>query len=114
MKCPECGDEFSPGTVTQKFCSTNCGQRYRRRNGVHYPSVSFSCAQCGRAVVTEEHRTRRGARPDMRIRFCCQACEKKYFKHRREQDKLDSPNRINFSSIDRYIRYEKRTNEEWG
>ena len=35
---------------------------------------SFECSMCGEAVVVTE-------RSDHRMRFCCEHCEKRYWKH---------------------------------
>lgn len=70
------------------------------------PPVEFDCANCGRHVVTEI--LKKNGRPDMRRRFCCAECEKKYWRHP-PQDRESS--RQNFSSIRQYASWEKRTNE---
>lgn len=72
MKCPECGTEFTPLSVTQKYCSRKCGHRYREKNKgkIQYPSITFQCSWCGRTITTEE-----GSR-DMRSKFCNVNCEK--------------------------------------
>lgn len=102
-KCLECGCDFVQLSVNQLYCSALCGNRYRRKNKgkIQYPSITFQCVQCGKTVVTEE-----GSR-DMRTRFCCVSCEKKYWKH----PHWENPStRINFKSIEEYANYEKRTN----
>lgn len=101
MKCPNCGKEFAERTVVQKFCSTRCGNQYRRRYKPTYPSITFRCAKCGRAVETD------GVK-DKRTRFCCQECEKKYWRH----PPYDNPTcRTNFHSVAEYASWERRTNE---
>lgn len=105
MKCLYCGEEFTPATVVQKYCSKSCGNRFRRRHdmGKYYPSITFECAMCGRTVVTD------GTTKDKRFRFCSKECEKKYWKH----PPFDNPStRINFRNVEEYIRYERRTNGE--
>lgn len=105
MNCLYCNEEFTPLTVMQKYCSAECGTRYRRENKGKSinPSISFSCAQCGKAVVTEE-----GSR-DRRQRFCCRQCERKFWKH----PHWDNPSTMkNFHSAEEYLSYERRTNEE--
>lgn len=101
MKCLQCGEEFTPLTVVQLYCSEKCGSKYRRENGrPERPSITFSCAKCGRTVVTDGIK-------DKRSRFCCVECEKKYWKHppwERES------NRTNFKSLKDYERYEKWSN----
>ena len=102
MRCPECGEHFEPLAVNQVFCSRGCGSRWRRRRGAYnsFPPVEFTCAQCGRTVVTE------GGCGDKRTRFCCRECEKKYWRHPPHENE---PSRINFSSLEAYIRHEKGT-----
>lgn len=74
MKCPNCGKEFTMQTVVQKYCSTRCGNQYRRHHKIVYPVITFDCANCGKKVVTD-------GVMDKRTRFCSQECEKKYWKH---------------------------------
>lgn len=104
MKCPECGKEFAPLTVVQKYCSTACGARYRRKHEgeVRYPSITFTCAnyKCGRLVVTD-------GKKDKRTRFCCAECEKKYWKHPPHEGPAL---RTNFHSVSEYASWERRTN----
>lgn len=104
MKCLECGIEFNARYVNQKYCSISCGDKYRRKNKgkIKYPSITFSCSQCGKTVVTEE------GSGDMRTRFCCASCERKFWKH----PHWENPStRTNFHSIAEYASYERRTNE---
>lgn len=105
MKCLQCGAEFTPRTVIQKYCSTKCKYRYYSRHDVNtdYPSITFTCAQCGKTVVTE------GGVKDKRTRFCCAACEKKFWRH----PPWENPStRINFHSVEEYASWERRTNDE--
>lgn len=102
MKCPECGSQFSKRTVTQKYCSTLCGDRYRRKHKRQWPSITFECAECGRKVVTEE------GQKDMRTRFCHARCERKFWRH----PPYDGTSaRTNFRSIEEYASWERMTNE---
>lgn len=66
-----------------------------------YPSITFTCAKCGRTVVTDGDR-------DHRTRFCSASCEKKYWRHPPHdyETKL-----INFRSVEEYASWERRTNE---
>lgn len=80
--CRWCGQAFEVRTVTQKYCCAACRNRYYshlRREGIQEAreSITFRCANpaCGRVVVTET------AVRDMRTRFCCQRCEKAFWKH---------------------------------
>lgn len=103
MKCLNCGQNFIPRSVTQKYCCEKCGNKYRRNNKgkMIYPSIIFSCSQCGKTVVTEE------GSGDMRTRFCSASCEKKFWKH----PHWENPStRINFRSVAEYASYERRTN----
>lgn len=101
MICPECGKAFTPQTVTQKYCSRACGDKYRyKTGGAHRPSITFTCAQCGKNVVTE-------GGSDMRTRFCCQSCEKKFWRHPHWETPYTN---CTFSSVDRYLSYERKTN----
>lgn len=77
MKCLNCGGEFAPLSINQKYCCGKCRESYSRKHQMDkfYPSITFSCAQCGRTVVTE------GGTKDKRTRFCSHECEKKYWRH---------------------------------
>ena len=76
MKCPNCNNEFSPLSVNQLYCSARCGEIYRRKHptATRFPSISFNCSFCGKAVVTD-------GKMDKRTRFCSEKCEKKYWRH---------------------------------
>lgn len=76
MKCLECNAEFAQLAVNQLYCSVRCGDSYRKKHPAetHFPSVSFCCSYCGKAVVTD-------GKKDKRTRFCSQTCEKKYWRH---------------------------------
>ena len=106
MKCLECGEEFEPLSVVQKYCSMRCGSRYRKKNKgrIKYPSVTFTCAyhKCGRTVVTEE------GSGDMRTRFCSASCERKFWRHPPWEHETSI---TNFRSAGEYASYERRTNE---
>lgn len=104
MKCRQCGEEFTPATVVQKYCSRLCKERYYRHHDINaeYPSITFTCAQCGRTVVTE------GGAKDKRTRFCCASCEKKFWRHPPWEHETS---RTNFHSVEEYASWERRTNE---
>lgn len=102
-KCLNCGEEYVQLSVTQKYCSSSCGNKYRRKHKgeILNPSVTFSCSQCGKSVVTEE------GNGDMRSRFCSASCEKKFWRH----PHWETPScRNNFRNIEEYEYYERRTN----
>lgn len=103
MKCLECGAEFEPRTVMQKYCSGRCRDKYKRKHDmdIFYPSVTFTCSQCGRTVVTA------GGTKDKRTRFCSRECEKKYWKHPHYEYLTG---RTNFHSAAEYASWERRTN----
>jgi DNA-directed RNA polymerase subunit RPC12/RpoP len=104
MKCLNCGDEFTALSVNQKYCCIPCGVRYRKKNRgkIEYPSISFECSQCGKIVITES------GSGDMRTRFCCASCEKKFWRH----PHWENPSvNIQFHSVGEYASYERRTNE---
>lgn len=105
MICKQCGESFSPRTVVQKFCSQRCCQRYHNTHDMRRErqSITFSCAKCGKVVVTETDR----ARPDMRTRFCSRQCEHMFWRH--PPDSFDS-SRINFHNVEEYASWERRTN----
>lgn len=67
MICKQCGASFSPRTVVQKFCSKKCCWRYHKTHDMwrERQSITFTCAKCGKVVVTETD----GARPDKRSDF---------------------------------------------
>lgn len=52
-RCPECGMEFVPGRVDQKFCTDDCRNRAnmrlrsRRKSIPELPIGPASCAVCG-------------------------------------------------------------------
>lgn len=102
-KCLECGKNFTPLSVNQIYCCKQCGDKYRRKNKgkIKYPSITFSCSQCGKVVVTDNGSS------DKRTRFCSASCEKKFWRH----PHWENPStRINFRSIKEYESYESRTN----
>lgn len=104
-KCLNCGEEFTPGTVVQKYCCRKCGNEYRRTHNIddQYPSITFTCSHCGKVVVTE------GGCKDKRTRFCSPQCEKKFWRHPHWEH--ESTN-INFASIKQYESWEKFTNAQ--
>ena len=79
--CLNCGERFSAGSVHSLYCSPECGYEYRKkhskveRDKLLHPSITFTCAKCGKQVVTEE-----GSK-DKRTRFCSKSCERAYWKH---------------------------------
>ena len=80
--CLCCGKEYEKKTVTQKYCSVKCQQKYLHKNKAPRVSITFTCAyrHCGRTVVTETDRL------DRRTRFCSRECEKKYWRHPPQDD----------------------------
>lgn len=76
MKCLNCGEEFTPQAVNQKYCCVSCQRKYIRTHDMdkEYPSITFTCARCGKTVVTE------GGTKDKRTRFCSKSCEKKFWR----------------------------------
>ena len=80
-KCAQCGKEFTSERPFQICCSNKCSRKYshnhgRFREGPREGDVilrSFTCRQCGREV----HVT---SKADQRTVFCCQPCEKKYWR----------------------------------
>lgn len=102
MKCRQCGTEFTPLSVNQKFCSASCGAKWRYRHGADpVPSVTFRCAKCGKLVVTD-------GISDRRTRFCSQSCEKRWWRHPPYEHESS---RTNFRSVAEYASWERRTNE---
>lgn len=79
-RCLNCGKEYVPRSTVQKYCDRTCGIAFRRTRKAWYPPVDFICAYCGREVSTM-------GGTDHRTRFCCQACEKKFWKHGRAKSK---------------------------
>lgn len=69
-----------------------CG-RTKERNGAEvrsYPqqclcdkSITFTCANCGKTVTTDNSKGHNGL--DKRTRFCCQPCEKAYWRKKSKQ-----------------------------
>lgn len=109
MLCLICGNEFTPRTVTQKYCSAKCRQEAHIKGKTAWMTIEFVCAECGKTVVTEGRKA--NGRPDMRTKFCCHSCEKKYWRHHYKQDREQADRNINFRSVRAYISYERRTNE---
>ncbi len=109
MKCLNCGEEFSPMTVTQKYCCQKCGNQYRHKHKGRmdelYPSIVFTCSCCGRTVETE------GGTSDRRTRFCSRSCEKKFWRHRDKVEHEGMSGRTNFHSFGEYASYERRSNQ---
>ena len=105
MRCRQCGEEFEPRTVIQKYCSERRGKRYRSEHGKEindeYPRIVFQCAKCNKRVITE------GNTRDKRTRFCSAECERKYWKHPPAEGK--SP-LTEFRSMKEYEAYERRSN----
>lgn len=103
-RCLECGQQFLMLSGTQLYCSPECGKAYRKRNKrTDRISVTFTCAKCGRVVVTEPERG------DRRERFCCVECEKKYWRHPPKEGKEVR----NYTCAEVYMAYERRTNEHF-
>lgn len=104
MKCLQCGEEFTPRTVIQKYCSTRCARKYQRLHNVNenYPQITFTCPTCGKTVTTE------GGARDKRTRFCCHSCEKKWWKHPPGENKSSL---TSMHSLEEYASWERRTNE---
>ena len=102
LKCPQCNTEFTPLSVTQIYCSSKCGNKYRKNHKAISPSITFDCAFCGKTVVTED------GTGDRRTRFCSAVCEKKYWRHPPFENVIV---RTNFHSLQEYQSWERRTNE---
>ena len=101
MICPYCKTKFTLRSVNQKFCSLACGEKYRRRHKDNEPLIrEFWCAHCNKHVITE-------GKGDKRTRFCCQSCEKKYWRHPPE---TWSNNRT-WHSFSEYASWERRSND---
>lgn len=101
MKCLNCGKEFSARTVNHMYCCIKCGKEYRKKHGGGiYLITSFRCATCGKLVVTDGIR-------DKRTRFCCESCEKKFWKHPPSEHSALK----NWHSMEEYESYERRSNE---
>ncbi len=83
MKCVVCGKEFTPARPWQKYCSCTCRRKANRtkekekfEDGLSEAPVirEFHCKKCGTLVQVRDKR-------DLRRTFCCQKCEKYYWKH---------------------------------
>ena len=114
MKCLWCGNDFAPGTVTQKYCSIKCRQTYLAKHRKDskdereraYPARSFQCACCGTRVSIVAGNAR-----DMRTKFCSHQCEKRFWRHPTGK-RVPSNNRMQtYRSFSEYTRYEQETNE---
>lgn len=102
MKCRVCGTEFTP-TLNQLYCSKRCRQwiNNNRREDTGYPSIRFSCAKCGRIVITD-------GKKDKRSRFCSRECERKYWRHPPHEHPTCN---TMFHNVEDYLSYERRTNQ---
>ena len=102
--CMECGAAFKQLNARHACCSPACALKWRRRTRTaQRPSIAFTCAKCGRAVVTEPERG------DRRSRFCCEECQKKYWRHPPKEGKEVR----NYTNAEVYMAYERRTNERF-
>ena len=102
--CMECGKPFAAQNARHACCSTECALKWRRRNQTpQRVSIAFTCAKCGRAVVTEPERG------DRRSRFCSMECEKKYWRHPPKEGKEVR----NYTCAEVYMAYERRTNKHF-
>ena len=80
-KCAQCGKAFTSERLFQICCSPNCTRKYFRNHGKFHAEPgkndvilrSFVCRQCNRDVYVT-------SKADHRTVFCCQACEKKYWR----------------------------------
>lgn len=77
--CPACGRKFERRTTNQIYCSKTCqtaswklGMAALLRKKAFKPRT-FACAQCGKRVVVSDPSDGRG-------RFCCEACERQYWR----------------------------------
>lgn len=80
--CKNCGKSFRAKTYNQCFCCPDCRKEFYKRKGNFHeepePGVpiirEFDCKNCG-------YHVRVGDKDDLRTTFCCQQCEKDYWKH---------------------------------
>ncbi|MBO6303932.1 MAG: hypothetical protein J6M62_02505 [Selenomonadaceae bacterium] len=80
MVCKNCGKEIHRHKA-HKFCSLMCYKAYRRNHGATHtpPPINseilrvFECRCCGKKVYVWEKK-------DKRTVFCCQPCERKYWR----------------------------------
>ena len=105
--CLNCGKPMEMRTVVQLYCSRQCQQEYYRAHkrdvvAARWPSITFTCAKCGRTITTAP------GTADRRTRFCSVGCEKKYWRHPPQDSK---PHNQTFHSVSDYAAYERRTNE---
>lgn len=110
--CQECGKTYEARTVIQRYCSKRCNVKASQRRAKEglvsvYPSVTFECANTKyhRIVVTDGFR-------DKRTRFCCQTCEKVFWRHQYKLLNGQHQTQTNFASIEQYAEWEQRTNRE--
>lgn len=78
MICKNCGKEFKPNTRNQIYCSDKCGQlyRYKNRESIGSPSITFTCLNCGKSVTTAD------GYQDRRTKFCSKQCRIEYDRKR--------------------------------
>lgn len=79
-RCLYCNCDLGSGPINKLYCSNKCGKKFRHTvqyeeyEKIAYASIKFNCSQCGKEVTTEE------GTKDMRTTFCCESCEKKYWR----------------------------------
>lgn len=93
MICPVCGKEFNPRDYRQKFCSKECGHRYRSKRGNRIRKDDFrrwtisisrekTCAICGNTFKTHKGGWRS---------FCSDDCYQKAIERRQENKEAIKP-----------------------
>ena len=103
--CQNCGKPISasPYTAKQLFCCEECRVEFHKKNKkITFVPFDFTCARCGRVIHIESI-------DDKRTRFCCEECEKRYWRHPPYEHETS---KTNFHSAQEYLSWERRTNEE--
>ena len=82
MRCKNCGDEFTPRSPWQVFCTRSCMREFYHRRGNHHEDMvddaqpilrKFDCRTCGKHIGIIDQK-------DKRTVFCSQQCEKKWWR----------------------------------
>lgn len=111
-KCPVCGAEFTPYNKSHIYCSRNCGYKARyhglsdKYRAAAFEPREFECSCCGHTVEVTDPK-------DKRERFCCAACERKYWRDITRHPNASNQRISNYHSAQEYFSYERRSNEAY-
>lgn len=81
--CPVCGDPFIPGNAKNRYCSTRCAERSRKKSS---PTTAKQCEWCGEEFKLNP-RCPTG-------RFCSTQCREKAYRERRKMNGQQIPGTV--------------------